>query len=176
MEYSNGRNKLTANETSNKNASNDASFVFSAVSCFHWLLLADKKHNLPFSETFSFASHRLFPNALDCQQDDLWPTGHPITAVVFQQMRALCLQVWAEEIDLLFSKCILENPSVHWSCIRRVRAKSSWRVDIAVQCCQSWCFSNWEKKKILRRAYLGWHGSPGRFWFSPGEFMKSVCM
>lgn len=50
--YSNGRNKLTANETSNKNASNNVSFVFSAVSCFHWLLLADKKHNLPFSETF----------------------------------------------------------------------------------------------------------------------------
>lgn len=50
--YSNGRNKQTANETSNKNTSNNVSFVFSAVSCFHWLLLADKKHNLPFSETF----------------------------------------------------------------------------------------------------------------------------
>lgn len=60
MEYSNGRNKLTANETSNKNASNDASFVFSAVSCFHWLLLADKKHNLPFSETFSLLLHIVF--------------------------------------------------------------------------------------------------------------------
>lgn len=107
------------------------------------------------------ASNRLFPNALDCQHDDLWPTGHPITAVVCQQMRASCLQVWAEEIDLLFSKCILENTSVHESCIRRVRAKSFWWVDIAVQNCQSLRFSNWEKKKIIRRAYLRWYGSQG---------------
>lgn len=50
--YRNGRNKLTANETSNKNAPNNVSSVVSAVSGFHWLLVADKKHNLPFSETF----------------------------------------------------------------------------------------------------------------------------
>lgn len=50
--YSNGRNKLTANKPSNKNTSSNVLFVFSVVSCFHWLLLADTKHNLPFSETF----------------------------------------------------------------------------------------------------------------------------
>lgn len=49
------------------------------------------------------------------------------------------------------------------------------RVDIAAQYCQSSCFSDSEKKKIFGRIWADLTGR-GRFWFSPGEFMKSVRM
>lgn len=59
--YSNGRNKLTANKPSNKNTSSNVSFVFSAVSCFHWLLLADTKQLAIFGDILFVASNVPFP-------------------------------------------------------------------------------------------------------------------